>query len=101
MLDGENAIHTLKAEATLAIEEVGDMGLLEAGLLGETEAGEVAFLDAFPESVAEIVLKNSEFHRAEYSMEYSNPLIRKRYPQPFGYNDLDCATGELYGGVRL
>lgn len=71
------------------------MGLLEAGLLGETEAGEIAFLDAFPESIAEIILQNSEFHTAEYSMAYSNPLIRKRYPQPFGYIDLDCANEEL------
>jgi hypothetical protein len=30
--------------------------------LSQTEAGEIAFLDALPKSIAEIVLQNSEFH---------------------------------------
>ena len=38
------------------------MGLLEPRLLGQPEAGEIAFLDTLPKSVAEIVLQNSEFH---------------------------------------
>jgi len=39
MLNGQDAIHALKAESPLAIEEVGDVGLLEARLLCQTEAG--------------------------------------------------------------
>jgi hypothetical protein len=30
--------------------------------LGQPEAGEIAFLDTLPKSIAEIVLQNSEFH---------------------------------------
>jgi len=62
VLNGEDAIHALKAEATLAIEEVGDVGLLETRLLCQAKAGEVAFVDALPESVAEIILQDAEFH---------------------------------------
>src|ERR1017187_5082927 len=88
MLNGQDPIHALKAEATLAIEEVGDVGLLETRLLCQAEAGEVAFLNALPKSIAEVVLQHSEFHRREYSIEDSNALINKRFPQPVGYNDL-------------
>lgn len=38
MLDGEDFVHAFEAEAALAVEEVGDVGLLESGLLGEVEA---------------------------------------------------------------
>lgn len=62
MLNGEDAVHAFEAEAAFAIEEIGDVGLLEPGLLSQTEAGEIAFLDAFPKSIAEIVLQDSEFH---------------------------------------
>lgn len=29
-------------------------------------------------------------------MSYSNALFQKRFPQLFGYNDLDCENQELY-----
>ena len=35
MLDGENFVHAFDAEAALAVEEVGDMGLFESSLLGK------------------------------------------------------------------
>ena len=62
MLDSEDAVHALDAEAALAIEEVGDVSLLESGLLCQTEPRQIAFLDALPNSFAEIVLEDSEFH---------------------------------------
>lgn len=68
MLNGQNPVHALKAEAALAIEEVGDVGLLESCLLCQTEAGEVAFLNALPDSIPQVVLQHSEFHSWEYSM---------------------------------
>jgi len=37
-LDGENFVHSLDTETALAVEEVGDMGLLESGLLGKSKA---------------------------------------------------------------
>jgi len=33
--------------------------------LCQTEAGEIAFLNALPKSISEVVLQNSEFHRRE------------------------------------
>jgi hypothetical protein len=78
MLDGEDAVHALEAQAALTIQEVGDMSLLEAGLLSETQAGQVTFLDALPESFAQIVLENSEFHGREYNtVGYSIMLIER------------------------
>ena len=48
VLDVEHFVHALDAESPLTIEEVGDMSLLEAGLLGEAHAGKAAFVDALP-----------------------------------------------------
>lgn len=62
MLDGQDAIHTFETEAALAIEEIGDVGLFEPRLLRQTETGEVAFVNALPKSIAEIILQDSEFH---------------------------------------
>ena len=77
MLNGENAVHTFNAEAALTIEEVGDVSLLEAGLLCQTEAGQVAFLDALPKSFAQVVLQYSEFHGWEYSTERYSPMLSR------------------------
>jgi hypothetical protein len=62
MLDRENAVHAFEAQATLAIQEVRDVSLLETGLLGQAKAGKITFLNAFPESIAKILLQNTEFH---------------------------------------
>jgi len=78
MLDGEDPVHALEAQAALTIQEVRDVSLLEASLLSETQAGQVAFLDALPESFAQIVLQYSEFHGREYStVGYSIMLIKR------------------------
>ena len=39
------------------------MSLLEAGLLRQTKAGQVAFFNALPQLFAQIFLQSSEFHR--------------------------------------
>src|ERR1700733_15114541 len=62
MLNGENAVHTFNAEAALTIEEVGNVSLLEASLLSQTETGKIAFLDTLPKCVAQIFLKHPELH---------------------------------------
>jgi len=36
--------------------------------LGETKSSQIAFVDALPKSVAEILLQHPKFHRWEYSM---------------------------------
>ncbi len=67
MLDGQDTIHAFKAETALAVQKIGDVSLLEAGLLGQAKSGEIAFLDAFPESIAKIFLQDTELHGWEYS----------------------------------
>jgi len=66
-LDGEHFVHAFEAEAALPVEEVGDVGLLESGLLCEPEAGEFAGFDALPQYLAKIILQDFEFHGPEYS----------------------------------
>jgi len=62
MLNGKDFVHALEAEPAFAIEEIGDMGLFESGLLGEPESCEFAAIDPFPEDFAEIVLQGLELH---------------------------------------
>lgn len=62
MLDREDLVHALKAETALTIEEVGDMSLLESGLLCQTEASQAAFINALPKGFAQVFLQYSEFH---------------------------------------
>ena len=62
VLDVEDFVHALDGEATLAVEEVGDVGLFESGLLGEAESGELARLNSLPEDFSEIVLQDPELH---------------------------------------
>ena len=38
VLDLEDLVHAFNAEAAFAVEEIGDMGLLESGQLGESKA---------------------------------------------------------------
>jgi len=38
MLHVENFVHAFQAEAALAVQEVGDVGLFEAGLFRQTQA---------------------------------------------------------------
>lgn len=67
MLNGENTIHALQAEAALAIQEVGDVSLFESRLLRETKTGQFAFFYTLPNRVAEIILQHPEFHSWEYT----------------------------------
>ena len=89
MLDGEDAVHAFEAQAAFAIQEVGDVSLLESSLFGQAETGQVAFFDAFPESFTQVFLQHSEFHNPEYSTRYSNALNQNGFPQLCWYNNLD------------
>lgn len=62
VLDMEDFVHTLEAESALSIEEVGDMGLFESGLLGETESGKFACFDSVQEDFSEVFLQDFELH---------------------------------------
>src|SRR5712672_2497123 len=48
VLDGEDLVHAFEAESALAIQEVGDVGLAESGLVREAEAREIALIDTLP-----------------------------------------------------
>ena len=64
-LDAENFIHGFETQAPLVVEEIGDMGLLETGLLRQAQASEFARVDALTNNIAEIVLQRTKFHEAE------------------------------------
>src|SRR5260370_39114068 len=63
MLHGKVSVHSFQAQAALTIKEVGDMRLLEAGLLSQPQTGKTALVDPLPKGFAKVVLQNAEFHR--------------------------------------
>ena len=63
----EHFIHAFDAQAALLVEEVGNVRLLETGLLGQAQAGQMALLDAGEKGLAQIVLQHFESHGWEYS----------------------------------
>lgn len=67
MLNRKDFIHAFEAKAALAVEEVGDMSLLESGLVCEMETGEFPCCDAFQENFTKVVLQDFELHWGEYS----------------------------------
>ena len=62
VLDLEDLVHALDAEAALTVEEVGDVGLFESGLLGKAESGQFTCFNAIPKDFSEIVLQGLELH---------------------------------------
>ena len=62
VLNLEDFVHALDREAALAVEEIGNVSLLESSLLGETEAGEFACFDSLLEDFSEIILQGLELH---------------------------------------
>lgn len=61
-LCGEDAVEAFEGEGSFAIEEVGDVGLLEAGLLGKTSSGEGTGFDAADEFQPQEFLEVGEVH---------------------------------------
>ena len=62
VLDLEYLVHALDGEAALAVEEIGNVGLLESGLLGEAESGEFPSFDSLLNNFPEVVLQGLELH---------------------------------------
>jgi len=62
VLDVQDLVHALDGEAALAIEEVGNVGLFEAGLLGEAESGKFSCLNSLQKDFSEIILQGLELH---------------------------------------
>jgi hypothetical protein len=63
VLCGEDAVEAFEGEGAFAVEEVGDVGLLEAGLLGEAAAGEGAAFDAPEEFETKEFVQVLKVHR--------------------------------------
>ena len=64
-LDRQDTVHGLQAKEAFAIEEVGDVGLLEAGLPRQPERGEFPAIDPLQQLAAQIFLQLTEFHAAK------------------------------------
>ena len=62
MLDGEYFVHTFETEPAFAIEEVGDVSLLESALLGQMAACELPTLDSLQKRLTEVLLQALELH---------------------------------------
>jgi len=62
VLRGEDAVEAFEGESAFAIEEVGDVSLLEAGLLGETAAGQGSAFDAAEEFETEELVEVLKVH---------------------------------------
>ena len=88
MLHRQHPVHAFQAQTPLSIQEVGDVRLLETGLLRQPEAGQLALFDAPPQSIAEIILQHSEFHAGSIAWGYSNPLIGIVFHSPIGITTL-------------
>jgi len=89
MLHGEDFVHAFEAETAFLVEKIGDVGLLESGLLGQPEAGQFACFDALPQDGAQIILQDFELHRREYSTAVSHAVKGGSFPQAsFGHSTL-------------
>src|SRR5262249_51174638 len=71
----QDLVHALEAEAALAVKEIGNVGLLESGQLGQVKPGELAVLDALPQDAAQIILQGFEFHAGSIALDYSDLLL--------------------------
>src|SRR5436305_13866254 len=65
----QDFVHTFQAQGALGIQEVGDVCLLEAGLVGQLEAGQVPFFDATADEFAQVFLQGFEFHKTTISFK--------------------------------
>jgi len=61
-LNGKDFVHAFDAEAALLVEEIGDVGLFESGLLRQVKAGEFSGFDALPEDFSKVILQDFELH---------------------------------------
>lgn len=75
VLRGEDAVEAFERKGPFFIEEVGDVGLLKSGLLGESAAGEDAAFDAALKFDAEKFVQVLKVHERGLSM--ANHIIRQ------------------------
>jgi len=68
VLGAKDAVEAFEGESSFAVEEVGDVGLLEASLLGETGSGEGASFDAAEEFETEEFMQVLKIHGLGFSL---------------------------------
>jgi hypothetical protein len=66
-LSREDTVESVEGERTLAIQEVGDMRLAEAGLPSEASSSESAEFNAVDQFEAEVFVKILKIHRVRFS----------------------------------
>ena len=66
-LRGEDAVEAFEGEGAFAVEEIGDVRLLKASLLGETAAGKRASFDAAEELETEEFMEVLKIHKVRLS----------------------------------
>jgi hypothetical protein len=58
----QDPVHALQTETAFAVEEVGDVGLFEAGFFRQTKTGQLAVVDTLPQALTEVLLQALELH---------------------------------------
>jgi hypothetical protein len=58
----QDPVHALQTETAFSVEEVGDVGLFEAGFFRQTKTGQLAVLDTLPQALTEVLLQALELH---------------------------------------
>ncbi len=79
MLHSKHFVHAFQTEAALPVEKVGNVGLLESGLLRQPESGQLTCFDTLREDLAKVILQDFELH----GPEYSTGLIEGGKPEDF------------------
>src|SRR6185312_3369114 len=69
-LDVEHFVHALDTQPAFTVEKIGNVGLLESGLLRELQAGKTAFINPLGERLAQVFLKVLEFHGGSIAFSY-------------------------------
>ena len=60
-LGRHNLVHPIETQAAFRVQEIGDMGLLESGLLGQTQTAQFARVNPLPQYLLEIFRKARNF----------------------------------------
>jgi len=96
VLRGEDAVEAFEGEGAFAVEEIRDMRLLKARLLGEAAAGEGAAFDAALEFQAEEFVKVLEIHRFGKFIVLGGSGVRVSMANHIIRQDEDKANSLLY-----
>jgi hypothetical protein len=79
MLHGQHFVHAFEAQTAFPIQEVGDVGLLEFGLLGEMKPGQFACIDTLPQDLRRLSCGILNFMARSIAPAYSLALSGKDF----------------------